>query len=157
MTVLFLFHEWEEWHYPGGFIDLWWWNLGIKYNETIGKNSRVYTWIVLTLFTMVPFFCSDITWFILPATLLCFWEWIVHTIAGIKFWKHKPYSPGWVTAILEFIFSLFVFYYLISNNLISWMEYIYWIIIFIIWFASLYWWMIIFEWLDISPAFKKKK
>jgi hypothetical protein len=154
-TVLLLFHEWEENAYPWGFIDMYRGNVGLKYNETLRRNSRVYTSILIFLITLIPFFMSDKPYLILPLGYLCFLEWCVHTVIWSLFWKVKPYSPGWITAIIEFIWSLYLFYYLISNNLITWWEWIITFLLFFCVFILMYLCLIFIEWLDVTPLLKK--
>ena len=119
-VFLFVLHEWEEGHYPGGFLEL------IAKLATgradgiapeISRGSRLYTGLYLLALTMIPYFLHQYTWLVLPAAFLGLLEGFVH-IAGIKLFQlKKPYTPGMVTAECECIFSLYIFYYLAHNNL----------------------------------------
>ena len=119
---LFVLHEWEEGHYPGGFIDLIAGvMLGGADNVTLEakKGSRFYTGIYLLALTFVPFFAHEYTWLVLPAMFLGLWEGFIH-IMGIKIFQlKKPYTPGMVTAECELVLSVFVWYYLAHNDLVQ--------------------------------------
>ena len=119
--LLFVLHEWEEGHYPGGFIDLIaGMMLGGAENipSEIKKGSRLYTGIYLLALTFVPYFAHGMVWLVLPAVFLGLWEGIVH-IMGIRIFRRKrPYTPGMVTAECEFVLSIFVCWYLAHNGLV---------------------------------------
>lgn len=63
--LLFVLHEWEEGHYPGGFIDM---IAGVMLGGAdnvsleIKKGSRLYTGIYLLSLTFVPFFAHRYVW-----------------------------------------------------------------------------------------------
>lgn len=125
--LLFVLHEWEEGHYPGGFIDMMTQNiLGDTGNITVEmkKGSRFYTGIYLLALTLIPYFAHDYTWLVLPAAFLGLWEGIIHVVGIILLQSNIPYTPGMVTAECELICSLFVFYYLAHNGLASPLQYL---------------------------------
>lgn len=120
--LLFVLHEWEEGHYPGGFIDM---VAGVMLGGAdnvsleIKKGSRLYTGIYLLALTFVPFFAHGYVWLVLPAVFLGLWEGFIH-IMGIKiFQRKKPYTPGMVTAECECLLSIFVIIYLVHYNLVQ--------------------------------------
>lgn len=120
--LLFVLHEWEEGHYPGGFIDM---IAGVMLGGAdnvsleIKKGSRLYTGIYLLSLTFVPFFAHRYVWLVLPAVFLGLWEGFIH-IMGIKiFQRNKPYTPGMVTAECECALSIFVCIYLAHSNLVQ--------------------------------------
>ena len=125
--LLFVLHEWEEGHYPGGFIDMVAGvMLGGADNVTIEtkKGSRFFTGIYLFALTLIPYFAHSYTWLVLPAAFLGLWEGIIH-IVGIKIFQRKvPYTPGMITAECELILSLFVFYYLAHSGLATPLQYL---------------------------------
>lgn len=116
---LFVLHEWEEGHYPGGFIDLITGLLGggVEVSEETKKGSRLYTGIYLLALTFIPYFAHSYAWLILPAVFLGLWEGIVHVL-GIKIFQRKrPYTPGMITAECELVMSICVLWYFASHNL----------------------------------------
>ncbi len=126
MAFLFVFvlHEWEEGHYPGGFLDYIQNFTGMHVGIDVQKGSRLYTGLYLHALTLVPFFFSQYEWLILPAVFLGFWEGFVHIMA-IKLWRiNKPYSPGMVTAEIEVLIGIGVVWYLSANHLVLWWHYI---------------------------------
>ncbi len=117
--LIFVLHEWEEQHYPGGFLDHIMDLTGMHVSKEIQRGSRVPTSIYLGVLTMVPFFVSQYPLLIIPAGFLGIWEGIVHLV-GIKLFNvDKPYTPGLVTALLEVVIAAVVFWYLISRNMVS--------------------------------------
>ena len=158
--LMFILHEWEEGHYPWGFID----NVickitGIsKVSEETKRYWRVVTWIYLMVLTFVPFFWSEYAWLILPAWFLGIFEGIVHIVfiklASLK----KPYSPWMVTAEIQLILSICMFCYLISHNMVEPIHFLYWFLIMICWYiwvqyneVHLVW----FKYRDLPKRFKE--
>lgn len=131
-TLLFVLHEWEENVYPGGFSD-------IMSGAILGEGnlmsiedvraSRVYTGILLTALTFIPYFVHNITWLVLPAAFLGLWEGFIHAMAIKIFKREKPYTPGMVTAEFELVFALYVFWYLGSNGLATPIQYLWGVLI----------------------------
>ena len=123
-TFLFILHEWEEGHYPGGFTDMISGMIGISPSEEIYRASCIPTGILLTAFTYVPFFLKDNAVAVLVMAFLGILEGIVHA-AGIRLWHRPyPYTPGMVTAELEMLLSLSLFAYLSRSGLASWPDYL---------------------------------
>ena len=125
LLLLFVFHEWEEGHYPGGFADLIMGTIGIQIDEETQKGTRVYTSIYLLALILVPMCASGYTWLILPACFLCFWEGFIH-IAGIKILQTgRPYTPGMITALLEAAAAIFIIVYLSTNHSVTAVQYLF--------------------------------
>ncbi|MBO6002231.1 MAG: hypothetical protein J6P53_01900 [Mailhella sp.] len=123
-AFLFILHEWDEGHYPGGFIDMISGMLGIDPSDEIRRASRIPTGILLTAFTYVPFFLKDNAVAVLAVAFLGVLEGFVH-VAGIRLWHRPyPYTPGMVTAELELLVSISLFAYLSRNGLAAWPDYL---------------------------------
>lgn len=135
--LMFVLHEWEEGHYPWGFID----NVICKItgitnvSEETKRYSRVITWIYLIILTFVPFFWSEHAWFIIPIWCLWIFEGIVHIVFIFLARLKKPYSPWMVTAEIQMVLAICMFYYLISNNLVEPIHFLYG-------FLIMFWWYI---------------
>ncbi|MBQ9405807.1 MAG: hypothetical protein IJU37_03590 [Desulfovibrio sp.] len=124
-AFLFILHEWEEGHYPGGFIDMISALICINPSDEIRRASRIPTGILLLTFTYVPFVLKDNVVAILVVAFLGVLEGCVH-IAGIRLWHQKrPYTPGMVTAEMELIVSVALFFYLSRNGLAVWTDYMF--------------------------------
>ena len=121
---LFVMHEWEEMHYPGGFADLIANMIGVKLNVDMKKMSRIPTSILLLTFTLTPLILHRYPLAILPLTFLGLFEGIVHILAIRLFKCPKFYSPGLVTAEIQAIVSIALFTYLIKANLITCTDFI---------------------------------
>lgn len=123
-TFLFILHEWEEMKYPGGFAENIAEIIEFDLTESYKRASRIYTSILLLAFTLTPFFAHQYPITILPLAFLGVLEGIVHIVAIIIFRCPKPYSPGMVTAELQFATSIALFVYLIQNNVLVWSDYL---------------------------------
>ena len=123
-NLLFILHEWEEMHYPGGFTNLISGMLRRDVSQEQKLASRIPTSILLMAFTLVPFFWDDCVIFILVTASLGIFEGFVHLMAIRLFRLPKFYSPGLVTAELEFLVSVVLIVWLEQNNLASATDYI---------------------------------
>lgn len=121
---LFVMHEWEEMHYPGGFADLIAKMIGVNINTDMKKASRIPTSILLLTFTLTPLILHRYPLAILPLTFLGLFEGIVHILAIRLFKCPKFYSPGLVTAEIQAIVSIILFAYLIKAHLITCTDFI---------------------------------
>ena len=128
-NLLFVLHEWEEGHYPGGFIDLISSMIGKDVPVETKRASRIPTGILLIAFTFVPFFWDNCVIFILVTATLGIFEGIVHMM-GIRIFRlPKFYSPGMVTAELELLVSVVLIVWLEQNVLASATDYIWGVVI----------------------------
>ncbi len=116
---LFVLHEWEEMHYPGGFADLIAKMLGFELTADLKKASRIPTGILLLTFTLTPLILHKYPLAILPLAFLGLFEGIIHILAIKLFKCPKFYSPGFVTAAIQAIVSIILFSYLIKHHLIT--------------------------------------
>ena len=123
-TFLFILHEWEEMKYPGGFAESIAEIIEFDLTESYKRASRIYTSVLLLVFTLTPFFAHQYPITILPLAFLGVLEGIVHIVAIKIFRCPKPYSPGMVTAELQFATSIALFVYLIQNNVLVWSDYL---------------------------------
>lgn len=116
-TLLFVFHEWEENRYPGGFIDKVVGKItGLHADESQARASRIPTGILLLTFSLVPFFLDQHLLFFLVASDLCLFEGIIH-IVGIRLAKMEtPYTPGMVTAEAEAVAAAAVYLHLAKTG-----------------------------------------
>ena len=158
-NLLFILHEWEEGHYPGGFIDL--------ISDMIGKDvpvetkraSRIPTGILLIAFTFVPFFWDNCVIFILVTATLGIFEGIVHMM-GIRIFRlPKFYSPGMVTAELELLVSVVLIVWLEQNNLASATDYIWGAVIMFACFIAMQRtlvWMVGMKYSELLKRFRKQ-
>ena len=121
---LFVMHEWEEMHYPGGFADLIAKMIGVNINAEMKKASRIPTSILLLTFTLTPLILHRYPLAILPLAFLGLFEGIVHILAIRLFKCPKFYSPGLVTAEMQAIVSITLFAYLIKEHLVTCTDFI---------------------------------
>ena len=136
--LLWILHEREESYYPGWFAENVIWKITWakdKITPELIRYSRVVTSIYLMVLTFVPFFWSEHAWLIIPAGCLWIFEGIVHIAFIFAARLKKPYSPWMVTAEIELVLSIWMFYYLITNNLVEPIHFLYG-------FLIMFWWYI---------------
>lgn len=136
--LLFVFHEWEEGRYPGGFLTI----IADKIlcrevPEEIKRGSRLPAGILLLTVTLVPFFLSRYIILVLVPVFMGIFEGLVH-IVFIKIGElDKPYSPGMVTAELELLTSVAAIIYFGKNGIAAGVDYLWGFLIMIVCFMAL--------------------
>ena len=136
-AFLFILHEWEEGHYPGGFINLIAGMTQINPSDEIKRASRIPAGILLLLLSIVPFICHDVPMITMVVATFGIIEGFVHTM-GIRLFRMKHfYTPGAATAWLELVVSILLISYLVINNLGHWYDYVFGPIIMFICFGML--------------------
>ena len=136
-AFLFILHEWEEGHYPGGFINLISGLIGIDVDEETKRASRIPAGILLLLLSIVPFIYHDVPLVTMVVATFGIIEGVVHTLGILLFRMKHFYTPGAVTAWLELVISILLISYLVTNNLGQWYDYVFGPIIMFICFATL--------------------
>ena len=105
--VLYVLHEWEESRFPGGFYDLFFGGFGIRVNVS-EERMHLPVAIYLLLMLLIPFAFQQFTFLALFPLGLGLLEGVIH-VAGIKIHKlKKPYTPGMITALILFAYSVFL-------------------------------------------------
>ena len=105
--VLYALHEWEESKFPGGFYDLFFGGFGVEIKVS---EARMHLPVAIYILSMllVPFALQNITFLVLIPLGLGLFEGVIH-VAGIKIHKlKKPYTPGMITGIVMFVYSIFI-------------------------------------------------
>ena len=136
-AFLFILHEWEEGHYPGGFINLIAELTQINPSDEIKRASRIPAGILLLLLSIVPFIYHDVPVITMVVATFGIIEGFVHTM-GIRLFRMKHfYTPGAATAWLELVVSILLISYLVINNLGHWYDYVFGPIIMFVCFGML--------------------
>ena len=136
-ALLFVLHEWEEGHYPGGFIKLISGLVGIKVDDEMSRASRIHAGILLLTLSIVPFVFDTTPLIIVAVATFGFIECFVHTM-GIRLFRMKRfYTPGMVTAWLEFAVSVMMITYLAVNDIARWYDYVFGPLLMIVCFGLL--------------------
>ena len=105
--VLYTLHEWEESRFPGGFYELFFGGFDIKITASEARMHLPVT-IYILIMLLVPLALQQITFLVLIPLGLGLFEGLIH-IAGIKIHKLKrPYTPGMITGIALFAYSVFI-------------------------------------------------
>ena len=136
-AFLFILHEWEEGHYPGGFINLISNLIGKEPSEETKRASRIPAGILLLLLSIVPFVFDDVPLVTMAVATFGIIEGFVHTM-GIRLFRMKRfYTPGMATAWLELVISGLMITYLVTNHLGRWYDYVFGPIIMFLCFGTL--------------------
>lgn len=136
-AFLFILHEWEEGHYPGGFADMVSNLIQKDVDAETKRASRLPAGIFLLILTVVPFIFYKEVMIIMALAAFGIIEGIVHTV-GIRLFHRKHfYTPGMITAWLEFAVSVILIVYLAVNHLGHWYDYVFGPLIMIAFFACL--------------------
>lgn len=136
-ALLFVLHEWEEGRYPGGFIKLISGLVGIRVDEDMSRASRIPAGILLLTLSIVPFVFDTTPLIIVAVATFGFIECFVHTM-GIRLFRMKRfYTPGMVTAWLEFVVSVMMITYLAVNDIARWYDYVFGPLLMIVCFGLL--------------------
>lgn len=136
-AFLFILHEWEEGHYPGGFVNLVASLIDIQVDEETKRASRIPAGILLLLLSIVPFIYHNVPMITMVVATFGIIEGFVHTM-GIRLFRMKKfYTPGAVTAWLELVVSVLMITYLVTNNLGHWYDYVFGPVIMFICFGTL--------------------
>ena len=136
-ALLFVLHEWEEGHYPGGFIKLISGLVGIKVDDEMSRASWIPAGILLLTLSIVPFVFDTTPLIIVAVATFGFIECFVHTM-GIRLFRMKRfYTPGMVTAWLEFVVSVMMITYLAVNDIARWYDYVFGPLLMIVCFGLL--------------------
>lgn len=136
-AFLFILHEWEEGHYPGGFADMVSGLIQRDVDAETKRASRLPCGIFLLILTVVPFIFSQSPMIVMILATFGIIEGIVHTV-GIRLFHQKHfYTPGMATAWLELAVSIIMIVYLAVNHLGHWYDYVFGPLIMIAFFACL--------------------
>lgn len=136
-AFLFILHEWEEGHYPGGFVDMVSNLIQRDVDIETKRASRLPAGLFLLILTVIPFIFWKQPMIIMALATFGIIEGVVHTI-GIRLFRRKHfYTPGMITAWLEFAVSIILIVYLGVNHLGYWYDYIFGPLIMIAFFACL--------------------
>ena len=136
-ALSFVLHEWEEGQYPGGFIKLISGLVGIRVDEDMSRASRIPAGILLLTLSIVPFVFDTTPLIIVAVATFGFIECFVHTMGIRLFHMKRFYTPGMVTAWLEFVVSVMMITYLAVNDIARWYDYVFGPLLMIVCFGLL--------------------
>ena len=125
LSFLFILHEWEEGHYPGGFLNLVTQMLQRDIDDETKRASRLVTGVFLFVMTIVPFFWGNtIPMFAVAIATFSIFEGFIH-IFGIRIFRMKKfYTPGMVTAEIQAVIAIVLIVYLAVNHIGAWYDYV---------------------------------
>ena len=101
------------------------------------RASRIPAGILLLTLSIVPFVFDTTPLIIIAVATFGFIECFVHTM-GIRLFRMKRfYTPGMVTAWLEFVVSVIMIAYLAVNDIARWYDYVFGPLLMIVCFGLL--------------------
>lgn len=136
-AFLFVLHEWEEAHYPGGFVNMVAGLIGVEVNDETKRASRIPAGILLLMLSIIPFVFDDVPLVTMAIATFGIIEGFVHTIGIRLFHTKRFYTPGMATAWLELVVSGLMIAYLVTNHLGQWYDYLIGPIIMFLFFGAL--------------------
>ena len=136
-ALLFILHEWEEGHYPGGFVNMVANLVQVEVGDETKRASRIPAGILLLLLSVLPFVYDDVPMITMIVATFGIIEGVVHTV-GIRLFRMKSfYTPGMATAWLELAVSVLMIAYLVNNHLGAWYDYVFGPVIMFVCFGML--------------------
>ena len=136
-AFLFILHEWEEGHYPGGFVNMVAKLVQVEVSDETKRASRIPAGILLLLLSILPFVFDDVPMITMSVATFGIIEGVVHTV-GIRLFQMKRfYTPGMATAWLELVVSGLMIAYLVYNHLGEWYDYVFGPVIMFVCFGTL--------------------
>ncbi|MDO4951024.1 MAG: HXXEE domain-containing protein [Bacteroidales bacterium] len=136
-AFLFILHEWEEGHYPGGFVNMITELIGVEVSEETKRASRIPAGILLLMLSIIPFVFDNVPLVTMAIATFGIIEGFVHTIGIRLFHTKRFYTPGMVTAWLELVVSGLMIAYLVTNQLGQWYDYLFGPIVMLLCFGTL--------------------
>ena len=130
MSFLFVLHEWEEGHYPGGFLNLISGMIHLNATEEMKCASRVPTGVLLLVYSIVPFVWHECTLLVMTMATIGIFEGIIHMVGVRIFQLKRFYTPGMVTAEMELVTSVLLIVYLAVNHIGAWYDYVFGVLLF---------------------------
>lgn len=127
-ALLFILHEWEEGHYPGGFVDMVARLIRKDVSTETKRASRIPAGILLLLLSVLPFVFDDVPMIVMAVATFGIIEGTVHTVGIRLFRTGKFYTPGMATAWLEAAVSILLIVHLAVNHLGEWYDYVFGVI-----------------------------
>ena len=123
-AIALTLHEWEEMHYPGGFVEMIVSKLKLPLQDL--NTPKLILFLVTVFIAFVPLFFPNVAWLAMAPLLVGVVEAIAHTAATRMNPSGRFYSPGMVTALVCMLpVSIYGIYFIVSNGLMQPIEWLY--------------------------------
>lgn len=107
-SVLITLHEWEEMHWPGGFMELMAGMIGWELSGLRPGAEHTAQALFIAELVALPLLLPDVHWLFCGCMSLGIFEGLIH-VAGIKLaHTEKPYTPGMATGIAMLLYCVLV-------------------------------------------------
>lgn len=115
ICMAYALHAWEEFRFPGGFMETVGSNLNYSFSNPRSTELLVFTAIFCVSF--VPFIFSHVAWLAMTPMLLGIMEVIAH-FGMIRLFKlERFYSSGLISALIMLPISIYSITYVVQNGL----------------------------------------
>ena len=132
--VLVMLHEWEEMHWPGGFMDMMGGIIGWDISGIRPGAQHTSQSFFIALIVLLPVCCPTVHWLFCGVMVFGIMEGIMH-VAGIKVANApKPYTPGMITGIIMFIYCIAAIVIVYGTESITAGSWILGFVYFMVWF-----------------------
>lgn len=133
-SIFITLHEWEEMHFPGGFMEMMGDIVGMDISSKRPGAEHTSQSLLIAMIVILPILFPNAHWLFCGCMIFGIVEGIVHVV-GIKMANtHKPYTPGMITGILMFIYSIIAIVIMYGQTSISVSSWVIGFIYFIVWF-----------------------
>ena len=132
--IIITLHEWEEMHWPGGFMemmgDIIGWDIsGIRQGAEHTSQS-----FFIALIILLPVVFPTTYWLFCGVMIFGIIECVAH-VGGIKMAKtNKPYTPGMATGIIMMIYCIWGIIFVSETETIPTVNWLLGFIFFVVWF-----------------------
>ena len=109
----------------------------IRVDEDMSRASRIPAGILLLTLSIVPFVFDTTPLITIAVATFGIIECFVHTLGIRLFHTKRFYTPGMVTAWLEFVVSVMIITYLAVNDIARWYDYVFGPLLMIVCFGLL--------------------
>lgn len=147
-SVIITLHEWEEMHWPGGFMEMMGNIIGWDVSGIRPGAEHTAQSFFIVLIVVLPVLFPTNYWLFCGAVIFGIVEGVVH-VAGIKMANtNKPYTPGMATGIILFFYCIWGIVFVTKMVHITVISWIIGFVYFVIWFFVMQQMVMIFCQLD---------
>lgn len=136
-SVLITLHEWEEMHWPGGFMELMASMIGWELSGLRPGAEHTAQALFIAELVALPLLLPNVHWLFCGCMILGIFEGLIH-VAGIKMaHAEKPYTPGMATGVAMLLYCVLVIVNVYRSTAISVADWGIGFAYFLIWFIAM--------------------
>lgn len=136
-SVLITLHEWEEMHWPGGFMEMMADMIGWDVSSIRPGAEHTSQSLFIAGIVALPLLLPDAHWLFCGCMILGIFEGLIH-VAGIKMaHAEKPYTPGMATGIAMLLYCVLVIVRVCRDTVLDAADWGIGSVYFLIWFIAM--------------------